>query len=40
VEDAIPYILEVHKNYPFSVMTPEEAKKYLKTNFSEYNIQL
>lgn len=40
VEDTIPYILEVHKNYPFSAMTPEEAKKYLKTNFSEYNIQL
>jgi hypothetical protein len=40
VEDAIHYILEVHKNYPFSAMTPEEAKKYLKTNFSKYNIQL
>ncbi|EKQ54605.1 MAG: hypothetical protein B655_0717 [Methanobacterium sp. Maddingley MBC34] len=39
VEDTIPYILEVHKNYPFSAMTPEEAKKYLKTNFNEYNIQ-
>jgi 3-methyladenine DNA glycosylase AlkC len=39
VEDTIPYILEVHKNYPFNAMTPEEAKKYLKTNFSKYNIQ-
>ena len=39
VEDTIPYILEVHKNYPFSAMSPEEAKEYLKTNFSEFNIQ-
>lgn len=40
VEETIPYILEVHRNYPFSAMTPEEARKYLKTQFSEYNIQL
>ncbi|WP_321422526.1 HEAT repeat domain-containing protein [uncultured Methanobacterium sp.] len=40
VENTILYILEVHENYPFSAMSPEEAKEYLKTNFSEYNIQL
>lgn len=40
VEDTIPYILEVHENYPFSALNPEEAKEYLKTNFSEFNIQL
>lgn len=40
VEETIPYILEVHRNYPFSAMTPEEARKYLKTQFSEYDIQL
>ncbi len=34
VGDAIPYIIQVHKNYPFSVKTPEEAEKYLKENFN------
>lgn len=33
VEDTIPYIVEVHKRYPFSAMTPEEAEKYLKENY-------
>ena len=32
VEDTIPYIIEVHKNYPFSAKTAEEAEKYLKEN--------
>ncbi|CEA13175.1 HEAT repeat domain-containing protein [Methanobacterium formicicum] len=35
VEDTIPYILDVHKKYPFSALTPEEAEKYLKENFSQ-----
>lgn len=37
VEDAIPYILEVHKKYPFSSRTPEEAENYLKENFKGFN---
>jgi len=34
VEDALPYILEVHERYPFSEKTPEEVKQYLKENFN------
>lgn len=34
VKDTLPYIVEVHKNYPFSVKTPDEAEKYLKENFN------
>ena len=35
VQDTIPYIIEVHKKYPFSTKTPEEAEKYLKNHFKE-----
>lgn len=38
VEDILPYIIEVHKNYPFSDKTSEEAEKYLKENFEGYQI--
>jgi hypothetical protein len=38
VEDTIPYIIEIHKRYPFSEKTPEEAEKYLKDNFRSYKI--
>lgn len=39
VEDTIPYILEVHKKYPFSSRTPEEAEKYLNDNFEGYKVE-
>ena len=39
VEDTIPYIIELHKKYPFSVKTPEEAERYLKENFKDYNFK-
>lgn len=39
VEDTIPYILEVHRKYPFSSKTPEEAEKYLKENFKGCQIE-
>jgi 3-methyladenine DNA glycosylase AlkC len=32
VDDTIPYIIEVHNNYPFSAKSSEEAEKYLKEN--------
>lgn len=33
IRDTLPYIIEVHKRYPFSVKTPEEAHEYLKKEF-------
>ncbi len=36
VKDTVPYILDVHKRYPFSEKTPEEAEQYLKDNFKDY----
>jgi 3-methyladenine DNA glycosylase AlkC len=33
VSDTIPYIIEVHKKYPFSAKNPEEAEIYLKKHF-------
>jgi len=30
VKDTLPHIIEVHRRYPFSIKTPEEAEKYLK----------
>jgi len=36
VKDTIPYIIQVHKNYPFSVKTPEEAQEYLDKEFKDY----
>lgn len=36
VIDTLPYIIQVHKNYPFSVKTPEEAEKFLKREFKDY----
>ena len=38
VESAVPYMIEVHNNYPFSAKNPEEAEKYLKENFKDYKI--
>jgi len=38
VEDILPYIIEVHKKYPFSAKTPEEVELYLKENFKDYNL--
>ncbi|BDZ69578.1 HEAT repeat domain-containing protein [Methanobacterium petrolearium] len=38
VESTIPYIIEVHKKYPFSDKTSKEAEKYLKENFKDYHI--
>lgn len=32
IGDTVPYILEVHKNYPFSVKSSEEAEEYLEKN--------
>jgi hypothetical protein len=36
VQDTIPYIIEVHKNYPFSDKPHKEAERYLKENFKDY----
>lgn len=38
VRDTVFYILEVHKNYPFSVKTVKEAQKYLKKKFKDIKI--
>jgi HEAT repeat protein len=35
VQDTLPYIIEVHKKYPFSAKTPEEAENTLKNYFKE-----
>jgi len=38
VKDTLPYIIEVHRKYPFSVKTSEEAEKYIKEHFKEFNL--
>lgn len=38
VKEALPYIIEVHRKYPFSVKTPEEAEIYIKKHFKGFNL--